>query len=132
MVKCIRLINRPEALEVAAISPVALSRSLYVMCRRLCSTGVPREFGKSEVFGKIEACRHRALATLIYVEMDETYVGGKNWGKGHGAKNDNKEIVIGRPTSKKWSLDLTAATGPICSLILCAIWSLRLYSLLKN
>ena len=29
------------------------------------------------------------------VEMDETYVGGKNWGKGKGARLDNKEVVIG-------------------------------------
>jgi transposase-like protein len=29
------------------------------------------------------------------VEMDETYVGGKNRGKGRAAKLDNKEIVIG-------------------------------------
>jgi transposase-like protein len=29
------------------------------------------------------------------VEMDETYVGGKNSGMGMAAKNDNKEIVIG-------------------------------------
>src|SRR5579883_1502322 len=29
------------------------------------------------------------------VEMDETYVGGKMRGRGHIAKNDNKEIVIG-------------------------------------
>jgi transposase-like protein len=29
------------------------------------------------------------------VEMDATYVGGMNRGKGHIAKNDNKEVVIG-------------------------------------
>jgi transposase-like protein len=29
------------------------------------------------------------------VEMDETYVGGKNWWKGREAKNDNKQVVIG-------------------------------------
>jgi len=29
------------------------------------------------------------------VEMDETYVGGKNWWQGKGARLDNKEIVIG-------------------------------------
>jgi transposase-like protein len=29
------------------------------------------------------------------VEMDATYVGGQNRGKGHIAKNDNKEVVIG-------------------------------------
>ena len=29
------------------------------------------------------------------VEMDETYVGGKNIGKGHLAYKDNKEVVIG-------------------------------------
>jgi transposase-like protein len=29
------------------------------------------------------------------IEMDETYVGGKNRGKGRAAKLDNKEIVIG-------------------------------------
>jgi transposase-like protein len=29
------------------------------------------------------------------VEMDATYVGGMNKGKGHIAKNDNKEVVIG-------------------------------------
>lgn len=29
------------------------------------------------------------------VEMDETYIGGRNTGRGHIAKNDNKEIVIG-------------------------------------
>src|SRR4029077_6809599 len=29
------------------------------------------------------------------VEMDVTYVGGMNRGKGHIAKNDNKEVVIG-------------------------------------
>jgi transposase-like protein len=29
------------------------------------------------------------------VEMDATYVGGENRGKGHIAKNDNKEVVIG-------------------------------------
>jgi transposase-like protein len=29
------------------------------------------------------------------VEMDATYIGGENRGKGHIAKNDNKEVVIG-------------------------------------
>lgn len=29
------------------------------------------------------------------IEMDETYVGGKNQWQGHAAKNDNKEVVIG-------------------------------------
>jgi transposase-like protein len=29
------------------------------------------------------------------VEMDETFVGGKNRGKGREAKNDNKEVVVG-------------------------------------
>ena len=29
------------------------------------------------------------------VEMDETYVGGKNWWHGKGARLDNKEIVVG-------------------------------------
>jgi transposase-like protein len=29
------------------------------------------------------------------VEMDETFVGGKNWWQGRAAKNDNKEVVIG-------------------------------------
>src|SRR5260370_9617424 len=29
------------------------------------------------------------------VEMDVTYVGGMNRGKGHIAKNDNKEVVVG-------------------------------------
>jgi transposase-like protein len=29
------------------------------------------------------------------VEMDETFVGGKNWWQGREAKNDNKEVVIG-------------------------------------
>jgi transposase-like protein len=29
------------------------------------------------------------------VEMDETYVGGRNTGRGHENKNENKEIVIG-------------------------------------
>ncbi len=28
------------------------------------------------------------------VEMDETYVGGKNWGRGPENKNENKEIVV--------------------------------------
>jgi transposase-like protein len=47
---------------------------------------------------------HRIRAAMVEVnrpllngevEMDETYVGGKNTGKGHAAKNDNKEVVIG-------------------------------------
>jgi transposase-like protein len=29
------------------------------------------------------------------IEMDETYVGGKNTGKGWISKNDNKEVVVG-------------------------------------
>jgi hypothetical protein len=52
MVKCIRLINRSETLEVAAISP-ALSPPLY-----LCVI--------SRGFGETEACCHRASAALIY------------------------------------------------------------------
>jgi transposase-like protein len=47
---------------------------------------------------------HRIRAAMVEVnrpmldgkvEMDETYVGGKNWNKGKGARLDNKEIVIG-------------------------------------
>lgn len=29
------------------------------------------------------------------VEMDETFIGGKNWGRGRERKNENKEIVVG-------------------------------------
>ncbi len=39
-----------------------------------------------------EAAKPRLTGT---VEMDETYVGGRNIGQGHAAKHDNKEIVIG-------------------------------------
>jgi transposase-like protein len=47
---------------------------------------------------------HRIRAAMIEVnkpmldgkvEMDETFVGGKNWWQGRAAKNDNKEVVIG-------------------------------------
>jgi len=47
---------------------------------------------------------HRIRAAMVEVnrpmlsgkvEMDETYVGGKNLWKGWAAKNDNKEVVIG-------------------------------------
>ncbi len=47
---------------------------------------------------------HRIRAAMVEVnrpmldgkvEMDETYVGGKNWWKGKGSRLDNKEIVIG-------------------------------------
>ena len=47
---------------------------------------------------------HRIRAAMVEVnrpmldgkvEMDETYVGGKNWWQGKAAKNDNKEVVIG-------------------------------------
>jgi transposase-like protein len=47
---------------------------------------------------------HRIRAAMVEVnrpmlsgkvEMDETYVGGKNWWQGKEAKNDNKEVVIG-------------------------------------
>src|SRR6266704_3718420 len=39
-----------------------------------------------------EAAKGKLTGT---VEMDETYIGGRAIGKGHAAKNDNKEIVIG-------------------------------------
>jgi transposase-like protein len=39
-----------------------------------------------------EATKSKLTGT---VEMDETYIGGRSIGKGHAAKNDNKEIVIG-------------------------------------
>jgi transposase-like protein len=39
-----------------------------------------------------EAAKPKLTGT---VEMDETYIGGRNTGKGHQAKFDNKEIVIG-------------------------------------
>jgi transposase-like protein len=47
---------------------------------------------------------HRIRAAMIEVnkpmldgkvEMDETFIGGKNWWQGRAAKNDNKEVVIG-------------------------------------
>src|SRR5260370_1230155 len=39
-----------------------------------------------------EAAKSKLTGT---VEIDETYIGGRSIGKGHAAKNDNKEIVIG-------------------------------------
>jgi transposase-like protein len=46
---------------------------------------------------RIRAAMVESQKTMLSgkVEMDETFVGGKNWWQGRAAKNDNKEVVIG-------------------------------------
>jgi transposase-like protein len=77
----------------------------FVMCesrKGVSANQIKRMFGIS--YKTAWYLCHRIRAAMVQtdksklggkVEMDETYVGGKNTGQGHAAKNENKEVVIG-------------------------------------
>ena len=68
-----------SACQVQRTLGIGSYRTAWYLCHRIRAAMV--EVNRPMLSGK--------------VEMDETYVGGKNWWQGKEAKNDNKEVVIG-------------------------------------